>query len=86
MTPFSFGPRRSMAAMRAVQACTSAAAVVAATTGEEFAFQSIVVEQGFSAGSDYRLVGYRDGSAVSGATHDFTAGAFGSFPMEGTRA
>jgi len=55
-----------------------AAAVLAATTGEEFAFQSIVVEQGFSADSDYRLVGYRDGSAVSGATHDFTAGAFGS--------
>jgi hypothetical protein len=55
-----------------------AAAVLAATTGEEFAFQSIVVEQGFSADSDYRLVGYRDGSAVSGATQDFTAGAFGS--------
>jgi hypothetical protein len=53
-----------------------AAAVLAATSGEEFAFQSIVVEHGASIGADYRLVGYRDGSAVSGATQDFTAGAY----------
>ena len=54
-----------------------AAAVMKATTGEEFSFQSITVELGFSSGGDYRLVGYRDGSTVSGATQDFTA-AYGS--------
>jgi hypothetical protein len=53
-----------------------AAAVLAATSGEEFTLQSIIVEQGLSDGNDYRLVGYRDGSAVSGATQDFTAGAY----------
>jgi len=53
-----------------------AAAVLAATSGEEFSLQSIVVEQSLSDGNDYRLVGYRDGSAVSGATQDFTAGAY----------
>ncbi|WP_395702134.1 Ig-like domain-containing protein, partial [Aquabacterium sp.] len=58
-----------------------AAAVMAATTGEEFAFQSIVVEQYQSGGADYRLVGYRNGSAVNGATQDFTAG---SYPNGGT--
>jgi hypothetical protein len=53
-----------------------AAALLASTTGEEFAFQSIVVEQGLSDGNDYRLVGYHGGSAVIGATQDFTAGAY----------
>jgi hypothetical protein len=53
-----------------------AAAVLAATSGEEFAFQSIVVENYQSGGTDYRLVGYRNGSAVSGATQNFTAGTY----------
>uniref|UniRef100_UPI001C46EA0D putative Ig domain-containing protein n=3 Tax=Acidovorax sp. sic0104 TaxID=2854784 RepID=UPI001C46EA0D len=53
-----------------------AAAVMASSDGSEFAFQSIVVEQYLSGGADYRLIGYRDGSAVSGATQDFTAGPY----------
>ncbi|KAF0812133.1 hypothetical protein IGB42_03410 [Andreprevotia sp. IGB-42] len=56
---------------------TQAAGVFKATTGEEFSFVSITVENGGGANT-YRLVGYRDGSAVSGATQNFTAPAFGS--------
>ena len=55
-----------------------AAAVLSSTSGEKFAFQSITVETGFSTSSSFRLVGYRDGSAVSGATQNFDAGNFGS--------
>jgi len=55
----------------------NAAAVLKATSGEEFSFVSIRVESGASAGADYRLVGYLDGSAAPGATHNFTAGVFG---------
>ncbi|NQD95558.1 hypothetical protein HP532_23145, partial [Pseudomonas sp. CrR25] len=57
---------------------TQAGAVLRASDGSEFAFTSIRVEVGFSLGDDYRLVGYLDGSAVAGATHNFTAGAYGS--------
>ena len=56
---------------------TQAAGVFKATTGEEFKFVSITVENGGGANT-YRLVGYRDGSAVSGATQNFIAPAFGS--------
>jgi len=56
---------------------TQAAGVFKATTGEEFKFVSITVENGGGADT-YRLVGYRDGSAVSGATQNFTAPAYGS--------
>src|SRR5690606_18089635 len=55
-----------------------AAAVFKASTGEEFSFTSIRVEIGYSGGNDYRLVGYRDGVAVAGATQNFTAGTYGS--------
>ncbi|CAN7487442.1 DUF4347 domain-containing protein [Acidovorax sp. LjRoot118] len=56
---------------------TQAAGVLKATTGEEFSFVSITVENGGGANT-YRLVGYLNGSAVSGATQNFTAPAFGS--------
>ncbi|WP_323814972.1 putative Ig domain-containing protein [Cellvibrio sp. NN19] len=56
----------------------NAAAVFKATLGEEFAFISVRVENGASAGTDYRLVGYLNGSPASGATQNFNAGAFGS--------
>ena len=56
----------------------NAAAVFKATLGEEFAFISVRVENGASAGADYRLVGYLNGSPASGATQNFNAGAFGS--------
>lgn len=56
----------------------NAAAVFKATLGEEFAFISVRVENGASAGTDYRLVGYLNGSPALGATQNFNAGAFGS--------
>jgi hypothetical protein len=56
----------------------NAAAVLKATSGEEFSFISIRVETGGSAGSNYRLVGYLDGSPASGATQNFTSGGIGS--------
>lgn len=57
------------------------AAVIKATGGEEFRFVSFKVESGLvgappnhpSVRGDYRLVGYRDGAAVDGATYNFTA-------------
>lgn len=57
---------------------TQAAAVFKATSSEEFALVSLVVERGYSDSGAYRLVAYRDGVAVSGATQNFTAGDFGS--------
>ena len=57
---------------------TGTAAVLKSTSGDAFSFQSIRVENGFSGGNDYRLVGYLDGIAVSGATINFSAGNYGS--------
>lgn len=57
---------------------TQAAAVFKATSGEEFALTSLMVERGLSDSGAYRLVGYRDGVAVSGATQNFTAGDYGT--------
>ncbi|MFV3370633.1 DUF4347 domain-containing protein [Pseudomonas sp. NY15435] len=57
---------------------TQAAAVFKATSGEEFALTSLMVERGLSDSGAYRLVGYRDGVAVSGATQNFIAGDYGS--------
>ncbi|MEH6565831.1 MAG: Ig-like domain-containing protein [Halopseudomonas sp.] len=54
------------------------AAVLKSTSGDAFSFQSIRVENGFSPGNDYRLVGYLDGAVVSGASIDFNAGNYGS--------
>jgi hypothetical protein len=54
----------------------NAAAVLKATSGEEFSFVSIRVENGASTGSDYRLVGYLNGITVAGASHDFTSGDY----------
>ncbi|MBB6563755.1 hypothetical protein HNP48_006479, partial [Acidovorax soli] len=56
---------------------TQAAGVLKATSGEEFSFVSITVENGAGANT-YRLVGYLNGSAVPGATQNFTAPAYGS--------
>ncbi|MEN0105327.1 MAG: DUF4347 domain-containing protein, partial [Pseudomonas sp.] len=56
---------------------TQAAGVIKATSGEEFSLVSITVENG-GGNNTYRLVGYRDGVAVSGATQNFTAPAYGS--------
>ncbi|KRC24899.1 hypothetical protein ASE31_20785 [Acidovorax sp. Root217] len=49
----------------------NAAAVLKSTTGEEFSLQSITVENFASSGTDYSLVGYRNGVQVAGAKIDF---------------
>lgn len=49
-----------------------AAAVLKATTGEDFGLQSVTVENYSSVGSDYTLVGYRNGVEVSGARLNFS--------------
>ncbi len=47
--------------------------VLKATSGENFNFHSITVQQGLSNNVNYRLIGYQDGVQVSGATQDFQA-------------
>ncbi len=52
---------------------STSAAVIKSTNGEEFSFHSITVEDVGSSGLNYKLVGYRDGVQVNGASMDFTA-------------
>lgn len=54
------------------------AAVIKSTNGEEFSFHSITVEDYASGNLNYRLVGYRDGVQVSGASLNFTMADYGT--------
>lgn len=47
--------------------------VIKSNSGEEFAFNSITVEDLLGGDTRYRLLGYRNGVQVSGAIFDFTA-------------
>lgn len=57
---------------------TTYAAVLKSTSGEEFNFHSIRVEDFNSGNTQYRLVGYRDGVQVSGAELNFNMAGYGS--------
>ncbi|TXI25698.1 MAG: DUF4347 domain-containing protein [Roseateles sp.] len=47
--------------------------VIKSNSGEEFAFNSITVEDLVGNGGNFRLLGYKNGVQVSGASYDFTA-------------
>ncbi|WP_346238747.1 hypothetical protein ABDK00_004845 [Niabella insulamsoli] len=53
-------------------------ATIRQVTGDPFHMLSFRVESGEAAANGYRITGYRSGSAVSGASRDFTVPAFPS--------